>query len=273
MTARARPGWYRECKYRLRSGQRATIAAWLAGLTVPDPMARQGAGAGTIASYRVATLYFDTSGARAWQERIEGEMVRVKFRYRAYADGRGGFAPGFLELKARCGERVAKARQAVAADRLPGLLRSGPALTEMQSLLAVLGLADTAGWADGNWLIPVVGIHYLREPLLIPGWPGGRITIDRELRVSRPSAWIDPLRIPGATAPGDTAEGPADARVGRWGGHGELAAVTGILEVKTDGEVPATIQEGLARRGLLATSVSKFATGMADLRSGALPAG
>jgi len=123
-----RPGGDREAKYLLPTAAQPPVFAFLAASCRPE--ARFPAG-------RVESIYFDTDGLAAYQDKRASQLHKTKIRLRWY-DGRG---PVFAEVMRRRGERRDKLRALLDLDgeELSRLGLAAPRLAEVPALLAACG--------------------------------------------------------------------------------------------------------------------------------------
>jgi len=221
---------------------RRVLRAARAGL-VPDAHGRD-------ATYRIASLYFDTADHAAYWEKVDGERRRSKFRLRYYSVDdpvRGIVGTAFMEIKHRVGNMVLKERVRLTPDggrallENPGLLRdierhTDPADGWRRATLAAIARAASLGGFGGACVIT-----YVRQ-----AWEGSRdrrlrVTVDTDLRALRPSGAFDVAPRRGASL---------------------LAADRAILEVKFDGAIPRWLRDVLAGEGVRLERFSKYARGV-----------
>lgn len=173
------------------------------------------------------SVYFDTPDLLSFRLAAHGRRRRFKLRTRTYVDT----GAAYLEMKTRGARGLTrKERDAYdldAADRLTAAARD-----EVADALEAIGVAPSrAGDLDAR-----LQTLYRRTTLLLPGDTPSRATIDLDLR------WID-------------ADGP-----------GFTLPRFAIVETKSPGRAGA-LDRALWRAGHRPQRVSKYATGLAALRS------
>ena len=159
----------------------AALRAWAA----PDPEFPEG---------ELESVYFDTPALDAWRQKRDGDALKRKVRLRWYrgpapASGR---RDAWLEVKDRIGSARDKARHRAACDAawLEGAPLSDPGWA---ALLA--RLADEAGFAIGDGLLPTVAIRYRRSRLVCPA-TGSRLSVDRAISCPRANGALLPFAGP-----------------------------------------------------------------------------
>lgn len=213
------PGMY-ETKFVLPLHAAEAAQVWAGGHLRPDPH-----GAGSLPTYAVHSLYFDTLSREIYRRADTHGLT--KYRIRRYDDG----PVLFLERKAKHQGRVWKHRTRIPAVELWRVAE------------------PVEGWS-GSWfteaivtrqLEPVCHVSYVRS-----AWIGElegqrvRLTLDRSLRGGQAGG----LRIPGSTVRG-------------------LPLVAGcVLEFKCEREVPLVFRRLMAQEGWDPASMSKFRRAM-----------
>jgi hypothetical protein len=223
-----------EIKYALPASRAAAVAAWLDARCDPDPEYPEG---------HVRSLYLDTPGLRYLTEKVEGDFLKTKVRYRWYAPHEAAPAAGavWLEVKQRESLQRKKRRvriEAQAADMDqadPAGIDSAPAITWMrdQGLHAPESLGPTLAltYQRSRWVEPASGVGVALDRAIRPTWVLGR---------SRPASDALELR-------------------------------TAVVEFKgRSPELPAPLR-GLLRFGCRRTSFSKYYRCYARLVAGAEP--
>ena len=175
--------WNRfELKYLFPVRRLAELRAAMGPYVTADP----NAGAN---GYRVHSVYWDSPRFRFFWEKIDGEKIRRKVRFRTYGEG----SEVFIEIKQRIDRTVQKRRVIWPADRVNerfGMNRSDyeqPETDENPVVSEVLCLCHQYN------LRPVMAVSYRRQALFGVYEPELRITFDtrvqfsaNELRVDRP---------------------------------------------------------------------------------------
>jgi hypothetical protein len=223
-----------EIKYALPVSRAAAVAAWLDARCDPDPEYPEG---------HVRSLYFDTPGLRYLTEKVDGDFLKTKVRYRWYAPHEGAPAAGpvWLEIKQREALRRAKQRvrvetQAAAMDVAdPAGIDPAPAITWMRA----------RGLDAPESLRPTLAVAYQRSRWVDP-ITGTAVALDRAIQPRWVLGWSRP---------------PTDA----------LELRTAVVEFKgRDADLPAPLR-GLLRFGCRQTSFSKYYRCYARLVAGAEP--
>lgn len=218
----------RELKYRVHAARLPTLRADLRALLVPDPHG------GHAGGYAVRTLYLDTPGLLALQEKVAGLEPRFKLRIRAYPP----IGPGdqvTAEVKARERGAMWKERTRLSLEEVE-LLTTGrrgallarrggdPVVRRFVAAIARLGACS-----------PLV-IEYRREAFQdADAERYVRATIDTNIRASVTADLRDP--------------GPAGV---------PLLDPAVILEVKTDGASPPWLPWLARRHDLAPAALSKY---------------
>lgn len=240
-------GWRYERKYLLEPTEGIVLASILSAVMATDGHAHPLLPVGghirlrPACGYNVRSLYFDDDVGSGLRDKLDGVDGRFRYRIRIY-DGHDDVIR--LEKKSRRGDRVHK---------------DTARLTRRQTL-RILG-GDLEGWLESpssgipsalcleayaaarvGALRPAVVVDYLREPFVYP-IGSVRITLDTRIRCFLP---------PRA---GSTEEffDPAST------GLPVLEEEETVLEVKSDGPLPAFLRELLPDAGPLPTSFSKYA--------------
>lgn len=207
------------------------------------------------AAYRVSSQYFDTPDFQAHREKLDGEAVRRKLRLRWYATGEGEnprVRMAFMEIKHRIDNTVFKERLQLTDDGAEAILSDSRELLRIAqhvvpedgSRAATIDTIVRSAALPGFAAVNV--ITYLRE-----AWEGNRdarlrITFDTDLRVYRPTEYLDVLSGTGALI---------------------LPLDQSILEVKFDHAIPRWVRDVIVRQGLTLRRFSKYASGVESLRA------
>ncbi len=214
----------REIKFLLTPERADEVRAWAKTRLAPDPHT------GGCATYRVTSLYFDTSAFDVFHSR--GSYGRAKYRVRRYDE-----APTvFVERKMRTDSLVSKRRVAI----------------EIEEMARIAGPVN--GLWPGRWfqrriearhLNPVCAITYLRTAMVGAKEDGTlvRLTLDDALYADR----VDSYTL------GEPSHGKP------------IAPGQQILELKYLGEMPAVFKELIETFPLNRVAVSKYRTAAAAL--------
>ncbi|HTF88239.1 MAG TPA: polyphosphate polymerase domain-containing protein [Planctomycetota bacterium] len=207
---------------------------------------------GREAGYRVSSQYFDTPDQAAYREKLDGEAVRRKLRLRYYSIDPGGDGSdprvrmAFMEIKHRVDNTVFKERLRLTDEGAQAILEDSRELTRIEQHIvpADLKLRATIDTIVRSAIVPGFRsanvITYLRE-----AWEGSqdarlRITFDTNLRVYRPSEFLDVASGTGGLL---------------------LPEDRSILEVKFDHAIPRWIRDVIVSQKLQLRRFSKYAAG------------
>lgn len=171
-----------EFKYLLSTAKRKAVESELGHFVEFDPFVADK----PDHRYLVRSLYWDDSRLSAFIDKIDGRMVRSKFRIRTYTDDADGPAPRFLEIKGRHNNLVIKHRTAmnvgpetsrVEGDDLARLVEErcdgGPILNEFSFQL------------HRRRIRPYCLIDYQRRPYISRFDPDFRLTFDSHLQATQ----------------------------------------------------------------------------------------
>lgn len=208
---------------------------------------------GDDATYRIASLYFDTADMRAYWEKLDGEKVRRKFRLRYYSledpeEGRVGVA--FMEIKHRIDNTVYKERVRLIPESGSLLLREPRLLPRLAEFVDPVDshrqatVASIVTAATRNGFGPACVVTYVRRAFEGRRDKRLRVTVDTNVRGLVPSGAFD---------------------VGVNGGELLLPEDQAVLEVKFDGAIPRWVRDLLARSGLRLQRFSKYAAAVEAL--------
>ncbi len=221
-------------------GHRADSTAALALLDarcLPDPEHPAG---------RISSVYFDSPDGRAYEEKANGDNLKVKVRIRWY-DGDARLSareiPIFIEVKQRIGQARRKCRVCARApgQELRAAPMDGPFFSEL--------LTRHAGQLDEPvpaGLVPMLRISYERWRYVCPE-TGGRVAVDRDIAGDR----FNPLYF----------NAPAPVRLD-----------SSVCEYKSNGARVPSWAGTLAGFGYRLQTFSKFGACVAAARSGGTPA-
>lgn len=130
--------------------------------------------------YLVRSLYFDTRNLNFYQEKVDGDCDRVKFRLRAYATTLADAAALKAEIKVRKGTLMEKYTTPISREQYSSFMRDhhfngaeDPVLLEFERY----------HWLKG--LQPVILIQYFREGFVARDVKGIRITFDHRVASAR----------------------------------------------------------------------------------------
>jgi hypothetical protein len=212
-----------EIKFVLPASEARELRVWARERMRPDPNTESGIGD----TYRISSLYFDTSEWDVFQRR--GSYGRCKYRVRRY----DASEMVFLERKLRKEHAVTKRRTLVQVEELRRL-RQEPA-----------GSTEPEKWA-GRWferrietrgMAPVCQISYVRTALVSENESGlVRLTLDEDLR-----AW--PVR---------------EAEFHALSGGTSLVQDHMIVEMKFRLGMPALFTEALEKFRIESQPISKY---------------
>jgi hypothetical protein len=162
----------REIKFLVPAGRSASLRAWLASVSRPEPR---------YPPALVCTTYFDTPDLSLLGEKIDSDYLKTKVRVRWYASlaGDPDGSPVFAEVKYRVGTRRDKLRVRIDAD--PSVLDATP----LHSPIWV-GLVDrlrAQAPAVPSRLQPILSLRYARYRYLDIA-TAARLTVDENITVT-----------------------------------------------------------------------------------------
>jgi len=198
-----------------------------------DPFARQL----PEQSYTVASLYFDSSGYGAYQEKIAGLRSRKKLRIRYYGQRLEKDDPVFLEIKRKYDAVVVKDRLKLSQkecydfinNNLKIALPSGHDRDTLEEFLWI---------REHNCMTPQVLVVYRRKPLVSRIDSSFRLTLDYDL-FSHRAYWLNAYDEANLVLP-------------------DLA----VLEVKFNNLLPLWFQRIIQNFGLQYQPFSKYCIGL-----------
>ena len=177
------------------SNERKFIAPALAAdlaLTLLEPLLLPD---GEYPVNRITSIYYETRDLLRYAEKSDGDNLKHKVRLRWYSStdpAASRLTRAFLEVKFRVGSARHKMRHDVQLDRA---WLETTALTDPR-LMDVLVLA---GEREKPWmaptLVPAVCISYDRHRYRCP-FTGGRVAVDRDIRIARFHPELFPLGVP-----------------------------------------------------------------------------
>lgn len=175
------PALERELKFTVPEERVALVRHRLAALCRPDPL---------HAPARVVTVYYDTPGYDALDEKANSDYLKTKIRVRWYEPLRGGTpgGPVFVEGKYRTGAIRSKVRVSVGPDAAEVC---GWPLQDERWLRLIEPLREE-GLEVARKVAPVLRLSYVRERFTDLVY-GGRVTLDTAITVEA----VNPSRLPG----------------------------------------------------------------------------
>ncbi len=191
--------------------------------------------------YRVSSLYFDDDALSGYTSRIDGRRIRNRVRIRTYGNP-GQKGPVFLEAKRKLHSRVIKHRVLATTTDVWADLNGGRPWCNLMPLSDALNQLRLERWVDvveETHLHPVCRVEYWRET-----FARERLRLTLDYRVG--------------------AEPTTDSHALR--GDCSVALIPRdwmILELKYDNQPPIWMRRLVAKHGLMAEPVSKFALGIA----------
>ena len=133
----------------------------------------------------IRSVYFDTADYRCAQRSLDGELNRMKFRYRGYGNERNGY----LEIKYRFSRLTGKIRESYSVDNIGDL--------EMRAETFSSLLKDVPIQSDLSVfeISPSYYITYCRERFFYPNC-SLRVSLDVDVRASKlPRDWWSGIDI------------------------------------------------------------------------------
>lgn len=189
--------------------------------------------------YTVRTLYFDTYDYRAYQEKVNGDHDRIKFRLRTYSREISRNADIRAEMKVRKGNAMEKHGVLVSPESYSFFMKkkrwpdnNEPVLQEFERYTHLWGLK------------PQVLIEYLREGFQDRERSGIRITFDRKVRGTPSDCLFPPI--------------PVYFR--------DFQPHTFIMEIKCKDNHPVWLRNLVRNHGLKWVANSKFTHGIQSAR-------
>jgi hypothetical protein len=186
------------------------------------------------AVYPILSLYFDSPSLTFYHEKIDGEAIRSKVRLRGYGLRWANIDPCFLEVKHKTNTRIVKLRKNLGPFR-PEFARPDTWLLDGDRKIA-----HAAALAELHHLRRVVQVFYLRQAYDAPHIGSRlRLTFDSQLLALHPEEHLDRDVL-------------CDPR------HLCLPDTASILEIKSGGDVPEWVLEGLHSCELQQQAISKY---------------
>jgi hypothetical protein len=195
--------------------------------------------------YFVRSLYFDDPVYSAFYDKVDGLLVRSKFRLRTYNHDVNSLTAIFLEIKGRENGVVFKHRTPVSLDGIDWASLSGDEIGK-----AVLKNSEASKVLDQfhfelfkKRLTPVALIDYSRRPYYSKYDHNFRVTFDEGLKGTRTSKIFPANDFPSRNI---------------LSGHT-------ILEVKFSHQIPSWFHKIIQTHELRRVSISKICAGMETL--------
>jgi hypothetical protein len=231
-----------EFKYRLPKDLRKAVEGELLYFMELDPFVLDH----EDHKYFVRSLYFDDDFYTNYYEKIDGMMMRHKFRIRTYTDDPGEGCVIFLEVKGRYNQLVYKYRVEL-PQGVKDILAGG-----QDRLLDYLAgyIADNKVFERFRFSSHRMGlkarvlIDYYRRPYISKYDPDFRVTFDEQL-----SSTGTGLLFPAA-----------------WDRHRKVLPGYSVLEVKFKRHVPSWFHRIIQAYELRRVSISKFCYGLEQCR-------
>lgn len=218
-----------ELKYILRDeAVRAFIGA-LEGYARPDPHSGE-------RGYRVSSVYWDSPGLTFFWEKIDGQKVRRKLRFRTYGESPDRV---FVEIKQRIDRTVQKRRVLWPLEEAKALFAGGRVDPELEASVADSAALEALWLCRYHRLGPTMAVAYRRRAFFALHEPDLRITFDTRLVYDRRE--LDPAR-------------PLE------GGKALLDPRLAVMEIKYNHGVPAWLAALARRHGLELVRISKYCT-------------
>jgi hypothetical protein len=218
--------WNRfELKYLVPVKQLPALMAGFEGYVSADPN-------GGEYGYPVYSVYWDSPGRRFFWEKIDGEKIRRKLRFRTY-DATGDV---FVEIKQRIDRTVQKRRVILPLAEVNRQF-SSDANDGSVSLESHPVLAEVFGMLHSYCLRPSIAVSYRRKAWFGVFEPDLRITFDTRVQYSASDLEIG--------EPFETGRYMLDPRLA-------------IMEVKFNHSLPLWLIRAISRFNLSAVRVSKY---------------
>jgi hypothetical protein len=138
-----------------------------------------------ISQYKVRSIYYDSSDMACYSEKLEGIMLRRKFRIRGY-DNLTSDSRVVMEIKRKIESRQKKYRSFVSYENIKKLLEYGDldkyVITNGTGKAGLTNAAKFMYHLKKRQFIPTCLITYEREAYHGKMDPGVRITFDKNIR-------------------------------------------------------------------------------------------
>jgi len=171
-----------EFKYLMPLAMRQEVEAELTHFVDFDPFVATREGH----TYLVRSLYFDDSRLTAFHDKIDGQMVRSKFRIRTYTEDPNEPVPRFLEIKGRHNNLVVKHRTPLDLGVDESLVGGNPLAELVMSRCAEGPIKQEFTFQRfRRGIKPYCLIDYLRRPYVSRFDPEFRLTFDSQLQATQ----------------------------------------------------------------------------------------
>lgn len=187
-------------------------------------------------AYRVSSLYYDTMDWQAYYEKLDGVLLRKKFRLRYYGLPQEKPEVSFFEIKHRYGNLISKERASLSPESCARLLKLESDLDELGNLSGPMA-ARVLGFHHQSPLSPALIVSYLRH-----AWTGVededlRVTFDHFLTAHPADDYLSP---------------------GQGAGLPFLSPDQIVLEIKFNRNLPRWLQQRLIQHRLRPVRYSKY---------------
>jgi len=172
-----------EFKYLLRKELRDIIEKEIGNFMMLDPfVARQ-----PQRNYIVRSLYYDDPSLSSYHQKMEGMLLRSKFRLRTYTDNPEDTCSTYLEVKGRYNSLVFKHRAGFDIAKASRLFADCASTTEgITRHIVASPVADQFRYElEQKKIAPVMLIDYIRRPYFSKYDPDFRLTLDDHLYATR----------------------------------------------------------------------------------------
>ncbi len=212
-----------EVKHEINNFDMLLLRQRLRAVMSPDAYASGG-------KYKIRSLYFDTPDDKALREKLDGMMLREKYRLRVY---NGDYSFIRLERKFKCGELSSKDSAVLTEEQTRAVLEGD--IDELAESPCDM-IREFCRRVKYDRLSPKSLVDYTREPFVFA--PGNvRVTLDHSIRTAlKCTEFFDPncISVPVPDSPC-------------------------ILEVKWDDFLPDIIRNAIQLDNRCASAYSKYA--------------
>ncbi len=224
-----------EFKYVLPRELRACIERDIEPFMMPDPFVNDS----EDHNYFVRSLYYDDATFSSYYQKIEGVLLRSKFRLRTYSDTPRDNVKVYLELKGRYNSLVFKRR--IAFDSVTRFSECVSITDEIVRAAQGSPIGEEFAFALAKRKIePIMLIDYTRRPYVSKYDPEFRLTLDDHLYGT----------VTDRLFPGD------------WDNRQEFLADCTVMEIKFRNAIPLWFHRIIKNYGLKRVSISKICRGM-----------
>ncbi len=224
-----------EFKYILPEDVRARIEEQIIHFMTLDPFVADQ----VQQRYVVRSLYYDDPALSSYYQKIEGALMRAKFRLRTYTDDPTAGCATYLELKGRYNSLVFKRRAYF--DSAAAFYQCGSVTDKIISRVngSPIG-AQFLSELSHKQIAPVMLIEYLRRPYVARDNSDFRLTLDENLFGTATDQLF-----------------PADT-------HGRRPILPGhsVMEIKFKNSIPLWFHRIIKNHGLKRISISKVCKGI-----------